>query len=345
MKDINITITPKSSLLALAIAATFNTPSTYATDVIIKAVYQVPPGDPSNTLGVPLLRITGKNLSPNSIVDINGVKLILNDATKTPTMLEVKCPTLTTDKSPCSKDGEFMEGNYELLVWNNWKLDGNSNGDSFDFTIDDDSKIGTGPTGPTGATGATGPTGATGTTGDAGPTGPKGDIGPTGPAGGPTGPTGDVGPTGPKGDVGPTGPTGDMGPTGATGATGPTGPAGATGATGPQGPKGATGSQGVKGDTGAQGPAGVSGWQRIIGTVSPDNENDKAVTATCPAGKKAIGGGFLTSNVSNPSRVVITSSYPSSDGTWTATGIVQNTRFTNDGSYSLAAYVICATAN
>src|SRR4051794_34039839 len=75
---------------------------------------------------------------------------------------------------------------------------------------------------------------------------------------------------------GPAGPSGSPGPQGPTGVQGPTGPAGPAGAAGPQGPAGS---------------AGISGYQivRVAGPVSIADH--KAEVATCPAGKKAIGGG------------------------------------------------------
>jgi hypothetical protein len=63
-------------------------------------------------------------------------------------------------------------------------------------------------------------------------------------------------------------------------------PAGPKGDQGPAGPQGA---QGPKGDTGA---AGVSGYQNVQGTVvsvAPGASNIS--TATCPAGKRSLGGG------------------------------------------------------
>jgi hypothetical protein len=87
----------------------------------------------------------------------------------------------------------------------------------------------------------------------------------------------------------------------------------------------------------------VSGWERVVGAASADDESDKTVTANCPSEKKVVGGGYLTSSVSNASEVVNLSSYPSDDTTWTAVGSVDST--TGDTSYSLQAFAICATVN
>ena len=164
-----------------------------------------------------------------------------------------------------------------------------------------------------------------------GATGPEGPPGPPGPPGldGVQGPQGDPGPQGPKGDPGPQGLQGDPGPQGLQGDPGP------IGLQGPPGPDGAQGPQGPAG------PSLASGWERIVGTPSADNESNRTVTASCTSGKRAVGGGYLASNVSNASEVVITASYPSSDTVWTASGGVDNNG--GDASYTLTAYVICIT--
>jgi hypothetical protein len=87
--------------------------------------------------------------------------------------------------------------------------------------------------------------------------------------------------------------------------TGPTGPQGATGPQGPKGDQGTQGSQGPKGDTGPAGPTGAAGTQGPQGPITNPNYEwvDSSVTeipwygqatatATCPAGKTAVSGGF-----------------------------------------------------
>lgn len=69
------------------------------------------------------------------------------------------------------------------------------------------------------------------------------------------------------------------------------GPAGDTGPAGPAGPTG---------DTGPAGPAGVSGYEVV--TKVMDNVPlpfDDYVTAACPAGKVALGGGAIAQLYSN----------------------------------------------
>ena len=73
----------------------------------------------------------------------------------------------------------------------------------------------------------------------------------------------------------------------------PAGPKGDTGAAGTAGAPGAQGPKGDKGDTGATGQPGLSGYQVIVGngqTLAPGATGWS--DALCPAGKKAIGGGF-----------------------------------------------------
>lgn len=138
-----------------------------------------------------------------------------------------------------------------------------------------------GPQGPTGAQGPVGPAGAAGPVGPPGPQGPAGDAGAAG-AQGPAGATGAAGPQGPPGPVGPAGPAGPEGPQGPVGAIGPQGPSGPQGAIGPQGPAGPAGVN------------GVSGWERVSVDWEMPAVGDKiGAFAACPAGKKALGGGWF----------------------------------------------------
>lgn len=178
--------------------------------------------------------------------------------------------------------------------------------------------------------------GATGTTGATGPAGPAGGQGATGA----TGASGPTGPTGPKGDTGANGPAG---PAGGTGATGPKGDTGATGATGATGPKGDSGPTGPKGDTGATGATGatglsnfstVNGSQTYIGT-----SGSTTVTASCPGGTVALGGGYSTYSPYGSDQYVgftLMNSYP--------TGQAYTVTMRNTGGYYFYAtpFVTCA---
>ena len=127
------------------------------------------------------------------------------------------------------------------------------------------------------------------------------------------------------------GATGPQGPRGQPGAQGPAGPTGETG------PKGSTGSLGPPGATGARGPSGISGWAFVTEGFNINRDRAASGSATCPSGKKALGGGVAAA--SGPyyrSRVV--QSAPSGQATgWLAT--VQN-----DGIAAVSFFVwaICA---
>lgn len=132
---------------------------------------------------------------------------------------------------------------------------------------------------------------------------------------------GAVGPEGPKGDTGAQGDKGD------TGAQGPKGDKGNTGAQGPKGDKGDTGAQGPKGDkgdTGAQGSPGISGYI-IVAQQRTDTVKGwdwRGITATCPSGKKVIGGGGWCIGTSSGGHdlgsLVVVKDYPNNDTSWEA---------------------------
>jgi hypothetical protein len=88
-----------------------------------------------------------------------------------------------------------------------------------------------------------------------------------------------AGPQGPKGDAGPQGPKGDTGPQGPQGPKGDVGPLGLQGPPGPQGPQGPISSPGY-----------VEAFYRTGYEGSPITWVEG--TATCPAGKRVVSGGF-----------------------------------------------------
>lgn len=92
----------------------------------------------------------------------------------------------------------------------------------------------------------------------------------------------------------------------------PAGPVGPPGAQGPQGPAGA---RGDKGDAGAAGPPGVSGYEIVISSQLLQNAFLGSHTATCPAGKKAVGGGSASSSSSTADGPFVLRSGPVLDGT------------------------------
>jgi hypothetical protein len=137
-----------------------------------------------------------------------------------------------------------------------------------------------------------------------------GGADPEGPLG-PQGPEGPQGPPGPQGPAGPQGPTGPQGPQGPQGPTGPQGTQGVQGPQGLQGEKGETGPQGPTGPEGPQGPPGVTEWIIIQSDNGVLTSNNAEVTgsASCPAGYRIVGGGFLA-----PKLVRIRENRPLNDG-------------------------------
>jgi hypothetical protein len=115
------------------------------------------------------------------------------------------------------------------------------------------------------------------------------------------------------------------------------GPKGDPGSQGPKGDKGVPGMQGPKGDTGAAGADGVSGYQKLDGpweTVGMGQFG--SATVDCPAGKKALGGGYVSTVLLAPS-----ADAPANAGSgW----LVEAKNVDSIQGY-FHAYVICATVN
>ncbi len=85
----------------------------------------------------------------------------------------------------------------------------------------------------------------------------------------------------------------------------------------PAGPRGATG---APGEAGAQGTPGVSGLQKVFGQSANNSNSFKFASATCPAGKRAIGSGGQVGGVTGTfpnelADVVITFIEPSDENT------------------------------
>jgi hypothetical protein len=110
---------------------------------------------------------------------------------------------------------------------------------------------------------------------------------------------------------------------------GQVGPAGAAG------PQGGAGPQGPKGDTGAPGAPGLSALQIVTANSASNNTGGlKEAEATCPSGKKVVGGGAQP--VSSPA--YFASGYPVSDNAFHAVG-----NSPAGPAFSVRAFAICAT--
>lgn len=106
-------------------------------------------------------------------------------------------------------------------------------------------------------------------------------------------------------------------------------------------PAGAPGAKGDKGDPGAPGPPGLSEYEVVTGTSASTSVELKSILATCPSGKRALGGGaFLAATQTIAGAPVLTESHPTTSGTiWVVSAH-------ETGSYappwSVRAYAICA---
>ena len=123
-------------------------------------------------------------------------------------------------------------------------------------------------------------------------------------------------------------------------------PAGATGPQGPQGP------QGLRGVQGSPGSPGISGLELVSAGTPFDSTSDKMVTATCPAGKRTIGGtaslGSPPTTGAHPSRRVLAVPFsvePSTANTVPGTVTARATELVDTNtSWRLNAHAFCAHA-
>lgn len=75
----------------------------------------------------------------------------------------------------------------------------------------------------------------------------------------------------------------------------------ALGLVGPQGPAGAAGPAGPTGPAGPAGPAGgVAGYEIVTSDTAMQNVDEQIGVATCPAGKRILGGGSFVFNDTTP---------------------------------------------
>ena len=108
----------------------------------------------------------------------------------------------------------------------------------------------------------------------------------------------------------------------------------------PHGPQGPQGPAGAQGPAGPAGPPGVTGLERRDTSTSTDSSSSKSVSATCPSGKRVVGGGARVTGA-GAGEVSITESFPDSDGTkWNAVAVEVNA---TAATWQLTAYALCAT--
>jgi hypothetical protein len=105
-------------------------------------------------------------------------------------------------------------------------------------------------------------------------------------------------------------------------------------------PAGPAGPPGPVGPVGPGGPPGVSGYQLVFTTGVGNTTSFKTLNATCPAGKRALGGGVAITPSTAATAVAITRSYVGGNATVWETAARETTAFA--GSWGLNAVVICA---
>jgi hypothetical protein len=107
----------------------------------------------------------------------------------------------------------------------------------------------------------------------------------------------------------------------------------------PTGPQGPQGPEGPQGPGGPQGPAGLSNLQIVTASSTNNSTALKIVSASCPAGKRVVGGGAYVNDPGWPNDIGIVGSYPNVT-TYTAVATEQGVFL---GNWRLAAKAICAT--
>jgi hypothetical protein len=109
-------------------------------------------------------------------------------------------------------------------------------------------------------------------------------------------------------------------------------------ATGPAGPAGPAGTVGPAGPAGPQGAPGVSGLEIVTVSSVSNSTVGKAIEASCPAGKKLLGGGAQLFGA--PGSLALDESFPNGAATWRATAYEVAPTASN---WTVTAYAICAT--
>jgi hypothetical protein len=102
-------------------------------------------------------------------------------------------------------------------------------------------------------------------------------------------------------------------------------------------PPGPPGPLGPQGPAGPKGSPGTSGYQQVPEETALTSVSPKGTTATCPPGKKAIGGGASLSGDGRDA-VSITDSAPAGETSWRARAVE---RGATSQTWRLRVYAIC----
>jgi hypothetical protein len=112
---------------------------------------------------------------------------------------------------------------------------------------------------------------------------------------------------------------------------------------GPIGPIGPQGEQGPEGLPGPQGSAGISGLEVVSNTLEPNPLDQHYIqgSATCPTGKKVIGGGYGLDGAYQGATVTSNRPYISVDPPREEWG-VSGEKFANNYEWTITVWAICA---
>jgi hypothetical protein len=82
---------------------------------------------------------------------------------------------------------------------------------------------------------------------------------------------------------------------------------------------------------------------RVTGNTLTNSANKPGVTATCPAGKDVVSGGYTLAvgTAADLTRVAITDSHATSDTVWSVSAIETGNE---TGTWTLSTFAVCASA-
>ena len=96
---------------------------------------------------------------------------------------------------------------------------------------------------------------------------------------------------------------------------------------------------GPAGPAGAPGPPGIAAREQVSAETALNSTSPKAVTATCPAGKKVLGGGVEIGGAGR-GRVTPTENKPTGDNAWEAEAFEA---VATAATWKVVVHAICAT--